>query len=258
LKNGLAYLGKTLSDIDFIINTHYHFDHIGSNTFVKQRSNAQLLIHEADRIAIENFDAYVDRYGMPEELELKWRAALKMMGFKELAPDSTFSDGDLLPGQFRVIHTPGHASGHCCFYKAKILLSGDIDLISPWLGNTSCNLADYLNSLERLKTMKIKILLPSHGHPVSRNIPERLEAFRQKFLDREVRLYRLMPTEATSLSQITTRLFNTLSESHRNRQGLFTFHFGKISCLNFLIHLESLGKVEKTIKDGEAYWQKIG
>ncbi len=257
LKKGLAHLGKTLSDIDYIINTHYHFDHIGSNTYVKRRSNAQLLIHEADRIAIEDFNAYVARYGMPDALEQQWRAALRMMGFKELAPDSTFSDGDLLPGQFHVIHTPGHASGHCCFYKSEILLSGDIDLLSPWLGNTSCNLADYLDSLERLKGMNIECLLPSHGQPVFKNIPERLEAFHQKFLNREEKLYWLLSSEALSLPQITTQLFNTLSDSQRNRQGLFTFHFGKISCLNYLIHLESLGKVEKLVKDGGEYWKKI-
>ncbi|MHA1276904.1 MAG: MBL fold metallo-hydrolase [Candidatus Helarchaeota archaeon] len=257
LAQGLTYLEKTYSDIDYIINSHFHLDHIGSNAFLKHKSNAQLLIHEADRCALEKLDSYVERYGMDKDLEQEWRATLRRIGYKEVIPDQTFSDGDILPGGFQVIHTPGHAPGHCCFYKSEVLISGDMDLTSPWLGNISCNVADYLNSLEKLKKLKLKLILPAHGQPISVNIPEKLEAFHQRFIKREEKIYQLLPTRPISLSDIAKRLFQTFSKTQRTRQAFFTFHFGKIACLNFLIHLEVLGKVQRIVKNGQELWQKI-
>ncbi len=261
LKKGLAQLGKTLSDIDFVINSHFHIDHIGTNYLIKKKSAAKFLIHEADRIAVENFDAYVARYGMDRQLEPQWRATLKMLGYKEMTPDQTFNEDELLPGNFQVVHTPGHSPGHSCFLKSQILLSGDIDLTSPWVGNLSSNVADYLNSLKKLKKLKLNMILPSHGVPIFDNIPHALDKFYQRFLDREEKIYNLLPNHPVTLDELTKRLFRSYSKNQQKqlerRQAFFTFHFGKISCLNFLQHLELNGKVKKIILKNEEYWEKI-
>lgn len=67
----------------------------------------------------------------------------------------------------RAIHTPGHASNHLCFlYEGeKMLFTGDhimqgsTVVISPPDGN----MADYLRSLEQLKSLDISFLAPGHG-----------------------------------------------------------------------------------------------
>jgi glyoxylase-like metal-dependent hydrolase (beta-lactamase superfamily II) len=67
----------------------------------------------------------------------------------------------------RVLHTPGHESGHCCFYESgdRVLFSGDNILgygtavIRPPDGN----MTDYLQSLERLLEFDISLILPGHG-----------------------------------------------------------------------------------------------
>ncbi len=247
--------------MDFIYNSHYHFDHSGSNSFVKKNSNAKILIHEADRIALENFDAYVKRYGMTDKkTEADWRELLKTSGFKEIIVDKTFKDGEILPGEFQVVHTPGHAPGHCCFYKTEIMIAGDIDLSSPWVGNLSCSVADYLKSIEKLLKFKISKILPGHGLPAFKDIPERLKSFRQRLLTKVNKLYNLLPDNPTSLEDITKLLFDSFSEKLqkqlKHRQAQFAFHFANISNLNYLKHLELQGRVERILHGVQEFWQK--
>ncbi|MDY7039107.1 MAG: MBL fold metallo-hydrolase, partial [Thermodesulfobacteriota bacterium] len=75
----------------------------------------------------------------------------------------------------RVIHTPGHASNHLCFFleEEKIVFTGDhimngsTVVIAPPDGNMKA----YIDSLELLKTYPIEKLAPGHGdmmdNPVS-------------------------------------------------------------------------------------------
>lgn len=262
LRRALKKLGKDYSSIDFVYNTHFHLDHTGSNAFLKKKSNAQILIHEADLSALESLDEYVKRYGMTDKkLEQEWSETLKVLGYREKTIDRTFIDGQVLPGDFQVVHTPGHAPGHCCFYKSEILISGDIDLAAPWVGNLTSSVGDYLRSLDKLKILEIKLLLPGHRQIITENIPERLESFRQRFIKRGHKILNVMPSEPITLSQLTEKLFQTFSEAQRQQvqqtQVQFSFHFGKISTLNYLIHLETLGKVQRIEQDGQERWQKI-
>jgi glyoxylase-like metal-dependent hydrolase (beta-lactamase superfamily II) len=261
LQEALQELGCDFEAINFIINSHFHLDHTGSNEFLRQKSNAQIWIHEADRPALENFDEFIKRYGMTDKnLESEWRKFLRNFGLKEVKPDKTFQDGDILPGGFKVIHTPGHAPGHCCFYKSSILIAGDIDLVSPWVGNRSCSIVDYLKSLEKLKQLPIKALFPSHNEPIYENIAEQIDLFRQRFIKHADRIFNLITEAPLSLDQITELAFQSLPETKRERlqtrQIQFRSHFGKISTLNYLIYLESLGKIKKNIQNETLYWQK--
>ena len=261
LQEALNELDCDFEAINFIINSHFHLDHTASNDFLRKRSGAQIWIHEADRPALENFEEYIKRYGMTDKnMELEWRKFLKNFGLKEVKPDKTFQDGDTVPGDFKVIHTPGHAPGHCCFYKSGILIAGDIDLVSPWVGNLSCSVADYLQSLEKLKQLPLKALFPAHGEPIYENIAERIDLFRQRFIKHADRIFNLVTEAPLSLDQLTELAFQSLPETKRarvqTRQIQFRSHFGKISTLNYLNYLESLGKIRKTIQNEAPYWQK--
>lgn len=80
------------------------------------------------------------------------------------------NDGDELDlgGQrIRLLHTPGHATGHicCAFLDANLLFAGDMVagtgsiLIDPGEGD----LNEYWRQLERLATLPLRRLIPSHG-----------------------------------------------------------------------------------------------
>jgi hydroxyacylglutathione hydrolase len=78
--------------------------------------------------------------------------------------DTTISLGNY---EVQVIHTPGHTAGCFCIYEPneRLLFSGDIVFAGGTLSDiaTSSNISDYVNSVERLNTLKIVELCPGHG-----------------------------------------------------------------------------------------------
>src|SRR5438445_6446207 len=125
--------------IDKILLTHIHSDHCGGALALRKRCGAKLGIHRSRRDYLGGEDFQYD-------------------------DNERISFGD---GELHVLHTPGHESGHCCFYESgdKVLFSGDNILgygtavIHPPDGN----MTDYLKSLERLLGFDISLILPGHG-----------------------------------------------------------------------------------------------
>lgn len=74
----------------------------------------------------------------------------------------------------RVLHTPGHARGHLCFWleQDRSVLAGDLVaglgtiVIDPPEGN----MTEYLDSLERLRDMSPGTLLPAHGPAIKNGV----------------------------------------------------------------------------------------
>ena len=96
-----------------ILLTHGHFDHIGAVDALAAEG-AEVLIHEADA-------------AMPGDPE--WNVSW-MVGrpFVVKTPIRAFADGEILrlAGiELRVIHTPGHTRGSCCFETGDLLFTGD-------------------------------------------------------------------------------------------------------------------------------------
>lgn len=85
-------------------------------------------------------------------------------------PDIVLNHGDDISTEeysIEVIHTPGHASNHLCFYikDFKCLLTGDhiMDGSTVVIGPPDGSMQAYLNSLELLKSYDIDYLAPGHG-----------------------------------------------------------------------------------------------
>ena len=123
ISTALQKIGKNLSDIDIIILTHSHPDHIGSACLIQRQSGAQVWAHRNEQVWIENTDHQGRERPVP--------------GFAILVSGSVtinrrLSDGDILSlGQdstFRVLHTPGHSSGSISLLSEEngILFCGDV------------------------------------------------------------------------------------------------------------------------------------
>lgn len=86
------------------------------------------------------------------------------------SPDRIQEDGDgLETDEFKllVLQTPGHASNHVCYLHAehRFLFTGDhiINGSTVVIDPPDGNMGEYLRSLERLKSVEIKAILPGHG-----------------------------------------------------------------------------------------------
>jgi glyoxylase-like metal-dependent hydrolase (beta-lactamase superfamily II) len=185
LKEQLGDLGLGFRDIKRVIVTHVHPDHYGMAGRVKEESGCEVLVHEKDieflrwranELPNTDIDGWFERNGMPPSPG--WRASVGgRMGrwMTGIEPDTTMTDGQTLTvGRFelQVMWTPGHSPGHACFYEPnqELLLTGDhvLPTISPnvglWPGSEADPLGDYLRSLERLRGLAVKRVLPAHEY----------------------------------------------------------------------------------------------
>ncbi len=180
MMEGLSEIGIKLDSIDLFI-THLHADHFG---LVPELANEQTRIYfnRPDSELIENWQGfepmiqYGGQSGFPED---QLRNALHQHpGFKYgsgwMPALSLIHDGQqLVVGDyaFTCIQTPGHTDGHTCLYEPdkKIFIAGDHVLynITPniqcWSDHSN-PLADYLASLDKVRSLEVRQALPGHRH----------------------------------------------------------------------------------------------
>ncbi len=159
LTHCLREIGLKVRDIHLVLLTHEHFDHIGGATYFFE--TAVIAAHRLAANKIELQDEFVTMHKYINIPSDPFHAHLW------LEDDTTFDLGNY---RLKIVHTPGHTSGCICIYelKERLLFSGDTVFTKGLLSEIweSGNISDYVNSIERLSTLKIAELYPGHG-PIS-------------------------------------------------------------------------------------------
>ena len=156
LKRRLSELGLRVGDVNLIILTHEHYDHIGATAFFHRTAIVAAHRLAANKLELQDefvtFSKYRNQPSKPFWVDI-W-----------LEDDSIIDLGNY---ELQVIHTPGHTSGCICLYepRAGFLFTGDTVFAGGTLSEiaVSGNVSDYVNSVRRLSTLKIKELYPGHG-----------------------------------------------------------------------------------------------
>ena len=185
LDEQLSTLGLEISDIEKILVTHMHTDHVGLiDRIQKQTSVTIVALEEAvnvqqqwDRTRETVFEDTRDEiaaWGGSEFLEhfSQWEHVFRRSRWR-LEIDETLSDGDHIPlgsHSLEAFWTPGHAREHLCLYdeKKETLFSGDHVLpkitshISHHTYLDGDPLGDYLKSLNKVRELQVKYVLPGH------------------------------------------------------------------------------------------------
>ena len=156
IQEGLSDLSLTLEDIDLVIITHAHPDHIegikaftGSSTLIAVSKNDMDLLQ-----------GVAPQYGnTPETSDFKI--------------DIFLQEGDLQVGNtvFQIISTPGHSPGSLCLYwtEHKVLITGDV-VFNQGIGRTDLPGGDgktLKQSIIKLSQLDVEYLLPGHGDIVT-------------------------------------------------------------------------------------------
>lgn len=183
----LAHLRATRSDIDGIIFTHGHFDHVGMARRLRADHAMPLQVHPRDERLVRHPYRYAHerarigypfRYpkAVPTLFAMAAKGALTVRGV-DAAPHLHDGSSVDLPGRPTVLWTPGHTEGHCGFWfeEPGVLMTGDaIVTLDPYTGDVGPRIvagaatADSdraLTSIEAFTAADAAVLLPGHGEP---------------------------------------------------------------------------------------------
>jgi glyoxylase-like metal-dependent hydrolase (beta-lactamase superfamily II) len=200
LERGLALLGREPADVQAIVLTHAHADHVGVAEPLRTELGIRVYVHGQD----ERLARTKKQFGKREASLLPYLrhgAAWRLLGHlgtsgtpKAIGDVTTFADGDTLalPGRPRVLHTPGHTEGHCCLWlpDRRLLVVGD--LLCTWNPLTGArgpqllprafnrSSTQMLASLERIEALEAQTLVFGHGEPWSGGAGEAVERARSR------------------------------------------------------------------------------
>ena len=155
--------------VTHLLHTHCHLDHITGTRPVREATGGKILIHPKDRFLYD---------GLKEQFS----STLRMFGLSlgaghdPLPADGSLKDGaeiELGKNRLRVIHTPGHTPGSCCFllegpdgprvFTGDTLFAGSIGRTDLAGGDTELELESIR---EKLMTLDPETpVFPGHGPP---------------------------------------------------------------------------------------------
>jgi hydroxyacylglutathione hydrolase len=156
IQDGLSGLSLAPEDIDLVIITHGHPDHMEA-VKIFAGTSASIAIPAIEMDFIRN---------LPPNLA-------GALGVADFEPDILLQEGDLKVGNmnFQVIHTPGHSPGSICLYlpETKVLLTGDV-VFDQSVGRTDLPGGDgekLKESINMISSFDADYLLTGHGDIVS-------------------------------------------------------------------------------------------
>ena len=152
----INYLKKEKLKLNYILNTHHHFDHIDGNIELQKLYNSKVIGFDGDKHRIPGINI-------------------------------TLNDGEKFKfgkSIIKIIHIPGHTSGHICFFfeKEKIAFTGDT-LFSLGCGRIfEGDHEQMLSSLNKIKKLPTKTKIYC-GHEYTLKNAEFCMKYDEKNLD---------------------------------------------------------------------------
>ncbi len=266
LEAALAKHGRTVEQLERIVITHQHADHLGLVGVLAQRSGAEVCALEVLAPVVEDFNGYAERndrfaqrtmrrHGLREDIVNVLGAmsrANRGWGGSATVTHTLQNGGELgFAGRsFTVLHRPGHSPTDTILFDPEdgTCIAGDhlIGHISsnPLIalppacdpgGERPKSLLIYIDSLEHTRAMPITSVLPGHGATFDGHaelIDERFELHERR----------------------AAKLLDLIAERPRNAHELAQALWGDVAVTQALLTLsEVLGHVDLLQERGQAY-----
>jgi glyoxylase-like metal-dependent hydrolase (beta-lactamase superfamily II) len=186
-----AIIGASMLErVRWVLVTHYHPDHSAGVPRLARETGAQVVA-----------------LGPPKSAGAGW------------SPDRRATDGEVIEGTewgLEVLHTPGHASDHVCFFleEERVLFTGDTVLsgttsvIAPPDGDMTA----YLSSLERLRKRRLSRICPGHGDVID-DPKGVLAQYIQHRLEREAQILDALREGPSRIPDLVTRIYAEVPEA---------------------------------------------
>ncbi|WP_100011284.1 MBL fold metallo-hydrolase [Lentibacillus sediminis] len=243
--------------VEKVVLTHTHQDHIGLAAWFQQEIGVPVFVsnlgyqemqtHRETDIP-ERIKQLLTKHG-GQDLPERTRDDSFIYAFE---PDGFFNasqEMQLGDDFYQVIWTPGHAPDHFCFYQPNTqemfigdhLLKDISPVIGLWDGIEANPLEDYYRSLERMQNYPAEVALPGHGAPIY-HLAGRAKDTKIKHDARLEQVLNFVKSEGKTAYQVCQEIYGELHPPLYISQLM--------AALTRLIYLESLGKIERSVRDG--------
>ncbi|SDM50808.1 Glyoxylase, beta-lactamase superfamily II [Fictibacillus solisalsi] len=153
--------GVSPEELQLIVNTHYHSDHVGGNFYLQKNYGVKIAGHKWDADLINACD--------PEACSAEWLdqpVEPYQVNLKLSDNDEIYTGNKTL----KVVHTPGHTLGHISLYdpEEEIFFSGDLFHRNDvgWLNifrEGVSSIQRSLESIDRVSKLRIRHAYSGHG-----------------------------------------------------------------------------------------------
>ncbi|MFC0471179.1 MBL fold metallo-hydrolase [Halalkalibacter kiskunsagensis] len=264
LVNSLKKLGYSLKDIEQVILTHHHPDHVGlaglftHATIIGHRYLRPWLTkdHSFLKRCIEFFELFYKEHGVPMKVieKVKYTSEAYISFIEETDLQVLVKHGDDVPGLFgwKVIEVPGHAQNHIMIVRERDKTAIGADVLLASISSNALleapmedeerpkTLLQYRRSLQLLKTLNIIKLYPGHGETIY-EVNEIASQRLQGHLERAKVIKALISEKKMSANEISYELFK---KKHMLQPDL-TFS-------------ETFGHLDLLVEQGEVTMKKEG
>jgi glyoxylase-like metal-dependent hydrolase (beta-lactamase superfamily II) len=262
LEAALGEHGRRVEDLERIVVTHQHIDHIGLIDILAKRSGAEvcaldrlapwLASYKQEMEANDSFSAQIMlRNGIPQDVVYALRAvSASFRGWGAAAQVSRpLAEGELLQfasRAWRVLYRPGHSPSDTVFFdEASGELFGGDHLIKHISSNPLISrplegeigerpraLMAYMDSLRKTREMELEVVYAGHGEPVEDH---------RKLIDERMGMH----------ERRANRLYKLVAERPRNAYEMAQEMWGNVAVTQaFLTLSEVLGHVDVLIDEG--------
>lgn len=257
------------SQIETVIGSHLHIDHIGMAKRLVAETGARWIMHSSTREEIpiyNNWDARRAalasaglRNGAPQEFSERVLAEWTRPEWYDdaIAPTDPVDHGDTISlgggRTLSVLHTPGHQANHICLVDSEsdTLFSGDhvLPKVSPFIPYRADSdaLTDYLSSIKLIRDHGPKRTQPGHGAELEDG-SERAKALAAHHEER-------LTLMAALVSEHPRTAWEVMEQSFRNDLSLSGQRLAIQETLAHLHHLKNLGRCQSESIDGITHYR---
>jgi glyoxylase-like metal-dependent hydrolase (beta-lactamase superfamily II) len=249
LERALVAHGRRIEDLELIVVTHQHMDHVGLLEILARRSGAEVAALEDLAPYLAQFSrsaaaddefaqAIMRRHGVPEDLRTvlgSLAAAFRAFGSsgQVTVPLRDGGELELQNRVLRIFHRPGHSPSDTILWDAErgILIAGDHllahissnPLVSrPLVGDAVGGIPDpasrarpqallqYIESMRATRELAARLVLPGHGDPILDHA-ELIDERLRMHRRRAARIHQILGDHPLSAYEIALRMWGNVA-----------------------------------------------